>query len=484
MRTDSTNISAEAMDMVRGYIETEIGKEFLSKEPKVYTSANKDAQEAHEAIRPTDVSRHPDQIRPFLKGPRAEEQYKLYKLIWSRFVACQMAPAKWTGKTVFFERVDEKTGAVVKATGRTLAFAGFYKVTGVPTASDEQTLPELDEGDKLDAFAVEPTQKFSSPPPRFSEASLVKALEAQGIGRPSTYASIISLIQRRNYVEQRERRFYATDLGEVVTDKLVEAFPQLMSVGYTREMESRLDEVEAARVDWVDMLRNFYTAFSTSLETAHEGMTHAKAEIQPAIYACPECGSPTSYRFGKNGRFLSCSTFPDCKYAAPIDRAGRPLLPEKVDIITPDDGSMMELRNGRFGPFLASVNYPESKFVLNIDKKRNIKYPAIPPLLVEEVECTRCESPVNLRRGKRGPWLGCSTFPKCRGRVAWKGLDEKLAAKLEKALAKHEKANPQPKITRQDGTVVPDGTPVDELLIPGGVAELSIHPDAKVKKGA
>src|SRR5690606_20985866 len=203
-----------------------------------------------------------------LKGPRAEEQIKLYRLIWSRFVACQMSPAEWNATAVSFIRTDVETGAVVRATGRTLAFEGFYKVTGVPVASDEQTLPPLDEGDALHAFAIEPKQRFSSPPPRFSEASLVKALEAEGIGRPSTYASIIDVIQRRNYCEQRERRFYATDLGEVVTDKLMEAFPKLMSVGYTREMEGQLDEVEDAKTDWVEMLRDFYSDFSEALETA------------------------------------------------------------------------------------------------------------------------------------------------------------------------------------------------------------------------
>jgi DNA topoisomerase-1 len=243
----------------------------------------------------------------------------------------------------------------------------------------------------------------------------VKKLEEEGIGRPSTYASIIAVIQNRNYVEQRDRRFYATDLGEVVTDKMIEAFPDLMDVGYTRQMEAELDEIEDNKVDWVAMLRRFYTSFSTSLEEAHEGMAHAKAEIQPALYKCPKCGSRTCYRFGRNGRFLSCTTYPECDYAAPIDRRGRPLLPERVDVRNPEDGSSMELRNGRFGPFLASINYPASTFVLNLDRKAAIKYPSVPPLVVPvegDVKCPKCDAPLNLRRGKRGPWLGCSKFPK------------------------------------------------------------------------
>ncbi|MCA9687383.1 MAG: topoisomerase DNA-binding C4 zinc finger domain-containing protein, partial [Myxococcales bacterium] len=299
----------------------------------------------HEAIRPTDVKRDPESIRPLLKGPRADEHYKLYKLIWSRFVGCQMTPARWDSTAVLLARSDKQTGAVLRANGRVLAFDGFYRATGVPLASDEQTLPEVESGHVYGPFEVTPQQKFSSPPPRYTEASLVKALESEGIGRPSTYASIIQVVQDRSYVEQRDRRFFATDLGEVVTDKLIEAFPDLMDVGYTRQMERELDEVEDNSVDWVAMLRRFYVAFSSALEEAHEGMSHAKAEIQPAPYKCPLCGARTCYRFGRNGRFLSCSTYPECNYAAPIDRRGRPLLPERVDILNPEDGSSMELRN-------------------------------------------------------------------------------------------------------------------------------------------
>lgn len=480
MRTDSTHLSAEAIDSARGYIEKQHGDAYLPKKPNIYSSSNKDAQEAHEAIRPVDVSIHPDQIRAKLKGDRADDQYRLYKLIWSRFLACQMMPAKWDATTVLFERDDEATGAVVKATGRTLAFDGYYRVTGVPTASDEQTLPEFEEGQELAPFAIAPEQSFSNPPPRYNEASLVKTLEAEGIGRPSTYASIIGVIQSRNYVEQQNRRFYATDLGEVVTDKLIEAFPDLMDLGYTRSMEDKLDAVEEGDENWREMLHGFYGRFSVALDHAHESMTHAKAEIQPAPYKCPECGSKTCYRFGKNGRFLSCTAYPDCNYAAPIDRDGRPLLPERVDIKDPTDGSAMELRNGRFGKFLASVNYPESDFVLNLDKKGNIKYPAIPPLLVEDLECPKCGAAMNLRMGKRGPWLGCSRFPKCRGRLPWKGVEDDRREALEKELEVHEAENPRPAITRMDGTVIPEGTPVEQLLLPGGVAELEIHPDAEV----
>lgn len=478
MRTDSTHLSSDALEGARRQIESAYGNDYLPEKPNSYTSANKDAQEAHEAIRPTEPSRTPDALRSAL----TEDQYKLYRLIWSRFMACQMTPARWDATAILLERTDKKTGAVLRATGRVLAFDGFYRASGVPTASDEQTLPSMGKGDAFAPFAVKPEQKFSSPPPRYSEASLVKTLEAEGIGRPSTYASIISVIQDRKYVEQRERRFYSTDLGEVVTDKLVEAFPDLMDLGYTRQMEAELDKVEDSQGNWVSMLEEFYGPFATALESAHELLTHAKAEIQPAPYKCPKCGAKTAYRFGKNGRFLSCTAYPDCDYAAPIDHEGRPLLPERVDIACPEDGSQMELRNGRFGKFLASVEYPQTSYVINLDKKAGIKYPSPPPL-VTELECPKCEAPLNLRRGKRGPWLGCSRFPKCRGRMAWNSVEEGEREALEKALEAHEKANPVPQITRMDGTVIPEGTPVAELVIPGGVAELEIHPEAEVPAG-
>ncbi|MEM7152925.1 MAG: DNA topoisomerase [Myxococcota bacterium] len=479
MRTDSTNIAPEAIEEARKHI-TELGPDYLPEKPNVYSSANKDAQEAHEAIRPTGVHREPSALAAAL----TPDQLKLYDLIWRRFVASQMVPAKWDATAVFFERSDRKTGAVLKATGRVLAFDGFYRVAGVPTASDEQTLPSFEKGQTTAPFGIDADQRFSSPPPRYTEASLVKTLESEGIGRPSTYASIIGVIQDRKYVEQLDRRFYATDLGEVVSDKLQEAFPDLMDLGYTRAMEAQLDKIEEQSADWIGMLHSFYGPFAEALESAHDVMTHAKAETQPAIYKCPKCGSRTEYRFGRNGRFLSCTAYPECDYSAPIDRKGRPLLPELVDVKCPEDGSKMELRNGRFGPFLASVNYPETTYVINLDKKAGIKYPAPPPF-VTDLECPKCEqAPLNLRRGKRGPWLGCSRFPKCRGRLGWTTLEEAEQKSLEKKLVAHEADHPVPDITHMDGSVIPEGTPVASLVIPGGVAELEIHEEAMAEIAA
>lgn len=471
MRTDSTHLSSDAIDAVRTYIGKEFGNAYLPDKPNFYTSTDKAAQEAHEAIRPTDSCRHPDTLSTVID----EDQRKLYKLIWSRFVACQMTPSKWHRTEIFFEREDEKTGATFRVSGRTLAFDGFYKASGIPSSDTEQILPDLSKGEDIFPFDITQKQNFSSPPSRYSEASLIKKLESEGIGRPSTYASIIDVIQYRNYVEKIERSFHPTDLGEVVTEKLIEAFPILMGVDYTRSLEERLDSVASGDTDWVAMLHDFYGRFSKRLEVAYEEMSHAKAEMQPAIYKCPECGSKTAYRFGKNGRFLTCASYPDCKYAAPIDRQGRPLLPERVDVACPEDGSPMEKRSGRFGPFLASINYPEVKTVVNLDKKGGIKYPTPPALLVESLKCEKCESPMNLRNGKRGPWLGCSTFPKCKARMSWKTLDEDVIRDLEVALEKHELSNPQVMVNTLSGNIIPEGTPVDDLIIEGGVVELEIY---------
>ncbi|MFN0132063.1 MAG: type I DNA topoisomerase [Phycisphaerales bacterium] len=460
MRTDSTHISGEALEMARVYIKRTFGEKYLPEKPNFFSSSNKAAQEAHEAIRPTSLDFPPSRVRSAL----TPDQFRLYEVIWQRFVACQMTPAQWESTSVLIK--SQATAApgplTFKASGRRLVFDGFYRVTGVPIASDEQNLPALNEGQPMSPFAIEPQQKFTSPPPRYSEASLIKKLEEEGIGRPSTYASIIGVIQDRKYVEQLERRFYATDLGEVVTDKLIEAIPEIMDVGYTREMEAELDKVEEDHLDWIKMLERFYGPFSKSLEHAHENLSHAKAETTPAPaeYRCPECGSGMVYRFGKNGRFLSCSRYPDCKHASPIDRDGKPRpAAETIDVACPKCGGPMTSRTGRFGPFLGCARYGDKANpcagILNLDRKGKVVAPS-PPALLTDLPCPTCESPLNLRGGLRGPWLGCSRFPKCRGRGKWAELDEAARAKLEKLLAEHEKANPIPIIRTMTGKALTD----------------------------
>jgi DNA topoisomerase-1 len=366
-----------------------------------------------------------------------------------------MTDALWDSTTVLIAGTDKTGELVFRTSGRVLFFDGFYRVAGHPNTSKEATLPPLKKEQSLSTIQLDPVQSFTSPPPRYTEASLVKKLEAEGIGRPSTYAQIIQVIQNRKYVEKNQKRFYATDLGKVVTDKLIEAFPDILEVGYTRDMEQQLDDVEENHANWVQMLQAFYEPFKSSLERAYDSMEHAKAETEPAPHTCPECGSGTVYRFGRNGRFLSCSQYPDCKYAAPIDREGNPTVQKETDVACPKCNEPMLLRTGRFGPFLSCTKYPDCDGILNLDKKGFVTPPKIPPLKTD-LACPKCESPLNLRRGERGPWLSCSKFPKCRGRSGWGPLDEKVKEKWEKTLTEHEKAHPLTPIQKLDGSPVGD----------------------------
>jgi len=458
MRTDSTHLSGTALEMARAFISKQYGPKYLPEKPNFFTSSNKAAQEAHEAIRPTSLEYPPSRVRASLKP----DQLRLYTLIWERFVGCQMTPAQWDATAVLIEGGRKGSGSFTfRATGRVLAFDGFYKAMGVPTASDEQTLPALKESQPLAPFAIEPKQKFTSPPARYSEASLIKILEAEGIGRPSTYASIIQVIQDRKYAEQVDRRFFATDLGEVVTDKLIEAFPGIMDVGYTRDMELELDKVEEDHLDWVQMLHKFYNPFKDALEHAGDNIKHAKAETQPAPkeYKCEKCGSGLVYRFGKNGRFLSCSTYPTCDYACPVDREGKPRPATHANVACPKCQGPMMKRTGRFGVFLGCLRYGDKANpcdgILNVDKKGHVVAPSQPPV-VTALKCEKCGLPMNLRNGVRGPWLGCSGFPKCRGRLAWTKLDEAMQKQLVAELEAHDKANPVSVIRTLDGIALTD----------------------------
>lgn len=418
MRTDSTHLAKEAIESVRNYIDTNYGKEYLPEKPKFYSSSNKAAQEAHEAIRPTDVNLTPESIR----GDLSDEQFKLYQLIWNRFVSCQMPPALWDVTSACISAQTEIGEAVFKANGRKLVFDGFMRVSGLTISNGDQMLPALEKDQPVWPFRTEPTQHFTSPPARYTEASLVKTLEADGIGRPSTYASIISTIQERGYVEQLDRKFYATDLGMVVTDKLNEHFPRVMDLSFTSHMEEQLDKIEEQHLDWVKVLEEFYGPFKENLERAHQEMNHAKAEVQPSDYTCPECQKPLVYRFGKNGRFLSCSNYPECKFAAPCDREGKIAEPEKTEYKCPICGKDMIVRRGRFGSFLGCSDYPNCKTVQKIDKEGNI-LPPKSPAEPSGIRCHKCQGDLVIRQSKRGPFLGCGRFPKCRTIISIKELE-------------------------------------------------------------
>jgi len=416
MRTDSTHLSDEAIKEVRNYIGMHLGPDYLPAKPKIYAS-KKAAQQAHEAIRPTDVDLPPNDIKPFL----TDQQFKLYDLIWRRFVSCQMAPAKWNVTNLNIAAQTSLGQCWYKSTGRILLFDGFTKIW--LTGSNEQQLPPMETDQKLEAVDIKAEQHFTKAPARYTEASLVKALEKEGVGRPSTYAAIISTIQDRGYVEKQDKKFFATDIGEVVTDKLNEYFPKIMDIAFTRYMEEQLDKIEEQHLDWLAVLEDFYHPFKQNLETAQAEMKHAKAEMTPSEYECPKCGRQLVYRFGKNGKFLSCSTYPECKFACPCDKEGR-MLEEKVsEHKCHVCGKPMVHKNGRFGPFLGCSGYPDCKTTLKIDKQGNV-LPPKPPPEPTGIKCYKCkDGELVIRQSKKGPFLGCGKFPKCRTIISIKELD-------------------------------------------------------------
>ena len=424
MRTDSTHLSGEAIGEVRNYISMHLGPDYLPAEPKVY-AAKKTAQQAHEAIRPTDVDLTPAELESFLTS----EQFKLYDLVWRRFVACQMAPAKWNVTNLNIAAETSLGLCWYKSSGRVLVFDGFTKIwsaasnEGPPLRGNQQQLPPTEVGQSLGVVDIKAEQHFTKPPARYTEAALVKALEKEGVGRPSTYATIISTIQERGYVEQTDKKFFATDLGEVVTDKLNEYFPKIMDIAFTRYMEEQLDKIEEHHLDWLGVLRDFYGPFKESLETAQTEMKHAKAEVTPSEYECPRCGQQLVYRFGKNGKFLSCSVYPKCTFACPCDKEGKMVKEEVSDHKCPACGKPMVHKSGRFGPFLGCSSYPDCKTTLKVDKEGNV-LPPKPPPEPTGIKCYKCKNgELVIRQSKKGPFLGCSSFPKCRTIISIKQLD-------------------------------------------------------------
>ena len=404
MRTDSTNLSGDAVKMARSYIDRHYGNRYLPDKPNVYASRNKSAQEAHEAIRPTDVVADPNRIA----GKIGPDEAKLYRLIYERFLACQMTPAEFD-QTAITIKADTPGGrAVFRATGRKLVFDGFMRVSGV--TSGDQLLPDVAEAKGVYPVDVRPSQHFTSPPPRFTEASLVKELESLGIGRPSTYASIIDTIQKREYVLQQNRAFYATLLGKVVTDKLMQAFPDIMDVGFTAGMEDKLDGIEDHKTDWIALLKEFYEPFHAGIDAALEKLDHAGGMASP--YVDEETGAKLVYRIGKNGFFLAAEDR-EVNVTKPVDAFGVPTLREESEFNCPKSGDPMIKRKGRFGSFLGCSGYPECQLIVPLDKNDEPLPPKIEPVETT-VPCDKCGKTMLLRDSKRGPFLGCSSFPKCR----------------------------------------------------------------------
>jgi DNA topoisomerase-1 len=348
MRTDSTRISDEAQAAVRQHITSAFGKDYIGPgRTSRKANANANVQDAHEAIRPTDVTLTPERVKPFLSA----DQFKLYDLIWRRFVAAFMAPAIFDTL-----RVDIAAGDFLfRTNGTTLKFPGFYAVW--PREADSAALPTLRQGDALDLHKLAPEQHFTQPPPRFTEASLIKDLEERGIGRPSTFVSIVSTIQDRGYVEQQERRFVPTWLGETVNELMLKHFPEIVDTNFTADMERRLDSVEEGRQGWTEFLKDFYAALRGQLERAEAEMDRVQKPVEEANEDCPQCGRPLLIRTGRFGRFISCSGYPECDFKKPLVAKTGAHCPK-------DGGDLVERRGKRTGKvFYGCANFPTCDFV-------------------------------------------------------------------------------------------------------------------------
>ncbi|MDP7350265.1 MAG: type I DNA topoisomerase [Nitrospinota bacterium] len=408
MRTDATRTAPEAIEEVRGLIKSKFGKEYLPSRPNFYKS-KKTAQEAHEAIRPTSSLREPSAVKKYL----SKDEYSLYELIWKRFVSSQMVPA-----IMDHTAVDILVGRYLfRANGMVVRFPGFMKLytedsnilksPNKAKQGDEKTtiLPPLKIGEELKLLEMKPNQHFTQPPPRFTEASLIKELEDKGIGRPSTYAFILSVIKERDYTSEENRRLKPTELGLIVTDLLVDNFPDILNVEFTARMEEQLDKVEEGSIGWVEILKNFYSPFQKVLKKAEKNMRNLKTEVEETDEVCEKCDHKMVIRWGRFGKFMACSNYPKCKHTKEIDggdeNASKPTAPELTDEKCDKCGSNMVIKTGRFGKFMACSKYPECKFTKPISTG---------------ISCPReeCDGDVISRSSKRGKaFYGCSKYPNC-----------------------------------------------------------------------
>jgi len=431
MRTDSTRISDEAVNEARQYIGEKFGGDYLPSKPHLYKT-QKSAQEAHEAIRPTSVYREPDAIKSFLTN----EEFRLYELIWKRLLASQMQAAIMDVTTI-----DVAAGNYLfRATGSVMKFAGFMKlyIEGADPQNDQEQeqdqakeqdvlLPPVEKGDVLDLKELLPKQHFTQPPSRYTEASLVKELEKQGIGRPSTYASIISTIVDRQYVALENRKIKPSELGMLITDLLVENFPKILDVGFTANLEEQLDKIEEGELNWVKSLSAFYQSFEQELERAAKEMRNVKQEREEITdEICEKCGKPMKIKYGRFGKFLACSGFPKCKNTKQLDEApaaapesvsedGQPQAETpQIEETCPNCGKPMVLKRGRFGSFLACSGYPECKTTQKIAKGKNGETVVKAAPRVTEEKCEKCGANLLERQGRNGAFLACSNYPKCR----------------------------------------------------------------------
>lgn len=425
MRTDSTRIAPEAIAEVRDYIGQNFAPPYLPEKPNFYSS-RKGAQDAHEAIRPAFVHLTPDRVKPFLSS----EQHRLYELIWRRFVASQLAPAEYritTAKIAAGEGIFEAKGRRILFDGHTVVSLAAAKkkkkdkekddevqddTEGKEKQDEEQLLPKLEKGQDLELRELLPSQHFTQPPVRFTEASLVRELEKEGIGRPSTYAPIVQTIQERGYVRQETRRFFATQLGLAVTGILKANFPDIMDVKFTAQMESDLDKVEDGEIDWSNLVDRFYRPFESRLKDAMDTAQPLKGVPAPNGEKCPQCESDMMVRYSQRGAFLGCSKYPDCAGTRQLPGEQGEGEPDDADlegVVCPECGKPMTKKRSRFGVFLACSGYPECKGTRPVSKTGQVvKLPDI------KRDCEKCGKPMAVKSSRRGPFLACSGYPECR----------------------------------------------------------------------
>jgi DNA topoisomerase-1 len=396
MRTDAVNLSGKFLDDAKDLIGKKFGNEYKVDKPRVFLNKSKGAQEAHEAIRPTEASRIPEEIEQYLD----RNQFKLYNLIWRRAVATQMAAAELNSVSI---DIDNEKQYVFRATGQTIVFDGFLKL--YPDKSKETILPDLSENEKVDCLKIEPEQHFTEPPARYSDATLVKTMEEYGIGRPSTYAPTIATIEDRGYIERDERkRLKPKDIAYLVNDLLVEHFPQVVDYEFTALMEENLDAIARGEKDWQPIISSFYHPFKENLDAKEEQISKKELTEEKTDEVCDKCGKPMVIKFGRFGKFLACTGYPDCKNTKPLpgDEKSAAAAPVPTDEKCPNCGEPMMRRMGRFGAFLGCSAYPKCKTIKNIDVKLNMK-------------CPKCGTgDVVERRSKRGKiFYGCNNYPNC-----------------------------------------------------------------------
>jgi len=391
MRTDSLYVSPVALNSIRGLIQKSFGDKYLPPSPRFFKKKAKGAQEAHEAIRPTFPTKTPDELRSFLKP----DQYKLYRLIWNKTIASQMTPAVVNVVNVIFKA--GKYGLLSK--GSQIKFDGFLKVMGTKALREEK-LPGLTVGEEVENHLISGEQDFTKPPARYSEATLIKALEEHGIGRPSTYAPTISTIQEREYIAKDENSFlFPQEIGFIVNDLLTKHFPDIVEIEFTAEVEEDLDEIARGKKKWIPIIKNFYSPFKKNLKKKEE--TVKKIEKVVKGKKCPLCKKPLLEKFGRFGKFYACKGYPECKYTEANEeeqKLNREIKKEKC----PKCGSPLELKSSKWGMFVGCSNYPNCKFTKKVEKKVGIKCP----------QCKKGE--IIVKKGKRGPFYACNQFPNCK----------------------------------------------------------------------